>query len=117
MRPGGRIVNFSSSMNGLSQPGYSVYAATKAAVETMTNIFAKELRGRNIAVNAVAPGPTATELFLKDKTPEQIDRIAKAPPMERLGEPEDISEVVAFLVSKAASWIDGQTIRVNGGII
>ncbi|MFM0058485.1 SDR family oxidoreductase [Paraburkholderia phytofirmans] len=117
LRPGGRIVNFSSSMNGLSQPGYSVYAATKAAVETMTNIFAKELRGRNITVNAIAPGPTATELFLKDKTAEQIERIAKAAPMERLGEPQDISEVVAFLVSHAASWIDGQTLRVNGGII
>jgi 3-oxoacyl-[acyl-carrier protein] reductase len=117
LRDGGRIINFSSSMNGLSQPGYSVYAATKAAVETMTNIFAKELRGRNITVNAVAPGPTATELFLKDKTPEQIERIAKAPPMERLGEPDDISEVVSFLASGAAGWIDGQTIRVNGGII
>ncbi|MFP3710060.1 glucose 1-dehydrogenase [Paraburkholderia sp. SIMBA_009] len=117
LRAGGRIVNFSSSMNGLSQPGYSVYAATKAGVETMTNILAKELRGRNITVNAVAPGPTATELFLKDKTPEQIERIAKAAPMERLGEPADISEVVAFLVSNAASWIDGQTLRVNGGII
>jgi len=104
-------------MNGLSQPGYSVYAATKAAVETMTNIFAKELRGRNITVNAVAPGPTATELFLKDKTTEQVERIAKAAPMERLGEPQDISEVVAFLVGHAASWIDGQTLRVNGGII
>ncbi|VVD82452.1 SDR family oxidoreductase [Pandoraea terrigena] len=117
LRAGGRIVNFSSSMNGLSQPGYSVYAATKAAVETMTNILAKELRGRNITVNAVAPGPTATALFLKDKTPEQIEHIAKAAPMGRLGKPEDISEVVAFLVSHAASWIDGQTLRVNGGII
>ena len=117
LRPGGRVVNFASSMNGISQPGYSVYAATKAAVETMTNIFAKELRGRNITVNAIAPGPTATELFLQDKTPEQIAHIANAAPMERLGEPEDISEVVAFLVSHAARWVDGQTLRVNGGII
>jgi 3-oxoacyl-[acyl-carrier protein] reductase len=117
MRSGGRIVNFSSSMTGLAMPGYSVYAATKAAVETMTNIFAKELRGRSITVNAVAPGPTATELFLKDKTPEQIERLAKMPPLERLGESEDISAVVAFLVSGAAGWIDGQTLRANGGII
>jgi 3-oxoacyl-[acyl-carrier protein] reductase len=117
LRRDGRIVNFSSSMKGLALPGYSIYAATKAAVETMTNIFAKELRGRNITVNAVAPGPTATELFLKDKTPEQIERLAKMPPLERLGEPDDISAVVSFLVSNAASWIDGQTIRVNGGIV
>lgn len=117
LRSGGRIVNFGSSIKELATPGYSVYAATKAAVETMTNIFAKELRGRNITVNAVAPGPTATELFLKDKTPEQVERLAKMPPLERLGQPEDISPVVAFLVSSAADWIDGQTLRVNGGIV
>ncbi|CAM2195264.1 3-oxoacyl-[acyl-carrier-protein] reductase FabG [Paraburkholderia kururiensis] len=117
LRSGGRIVNFGSSIKELAMPGYSVYAATKAAVETMTNIFAKELRGRNITVNAVAPGPTATELFLKDKTPEQVERLAKMPPLERLGQPEDISSVVAFLVSSAADWIDGQTLRVNGGIV
>ncbi|NIF80509.1 SDR family oxidoreductase [Paraburkholderia sp. Cy-641] len=117
LRSGGRIVNFSSSATALAMPGYSVYAATKSAVETMTNIFAKELRGRNITVNAVAPGPTATELFLKDKTPEQIERLAKMPPLERLGQPDDISAVVAFLASDAASWVDGQTLRVNGGII
>ncbi|WP_017775550.1 SDR family oxidoreductase [Paraburkholderia kururiensis] len=117
LRSGGRIVNFGSSIKELATPGYSVYAATKAAVETMTNIFAKELRGRNITVNAVAPGPTATELFLKDKTPEQVERLAKMPPLERLGQPEDISSVVAFLVSSAADWIDGQTLRVNGGIV
>jgi 3-oxoacyl-[acyl-carrier protein] reductase len=117
LRSGGRIVNFSSSMKALAMPGYSVYAATKAAVETMTNIFAKELRGRNITVNAVAPGPTATDLFLKDKTPEQVERLAKMPPLERLGQPEDIAAVVSFLVSDAAAWVDGQTLRANGGII
>ena len=116
LRSGGRIVNFSSSVKTLALPGYSVYAATKAAVETMTNIFAKELRGRNIAVNAIAPGPTATDLFLKDKTPEQIEHLAKMPPMERLAQPEDISNVVAFLVGPDAGWVDGQTLRVNGGI-
>ncbi|MGG1947639.1 SDR family oxidoreductase [Trinickia sp. NRRL B-1857] len=116
LREGGRIVNFSSSLTALAMPGYSIYAATKAAVETMTLIFAKELRGRHITVNAVAPGPTATDLFLKDKTPEQIDRLAKMPPLERLGTPEDIASVVSFLVGPDAGWIDGQTIRANGGI-
>jgi 3-oxoacyl-[acyl-carrier protein] reductase len=117
LRSGGRIVNFSSSVKTLAFAGYSIYAATKGAVEAMTNIFAKELRGRNITVNAVAPGPTATELFLKDKTPEQIEHLAKMPPLERLGTPEDIANVVAFLVGPEAGWVNGQTLRVNGGLI
>ena len=116
MRDGGRIVNFSSSVKTLGFAGYSIYAATKGAVEAMTSIFAKELRGRNITVNAVAPGPTATELFLKDKTPAQVEHLAKMAPLERLGTPEDIASVVAFLVSPAAGWVNGQTLRVNGGI-
>jgi 3-oxoacyl-[acyl-carrier protein] reductase len=117
LRNGGRIVNFSSSVCKLVLPGYSVYAATKSAVETMTNIFAKELRGRNITVNAVAPGPTATDLFLKNKTDEQIDHLAKMPPLERLGQPEDIADAVAFLVGPDGGWVNGQTIYVNGGIV
>lgn len=117
LRSGGRIVNFSSSVKTLGFAGYSIYAATKGAVEAMTNIFAKELRGRNITVNAVAPGPTATELFLKDKTPEQVAHLAKMPPLERLGTPEDIAHVVAFLVGPEAGWVNGQTLRVNGGIV
>lgn len=117
LRQGGRIVNFSSSVKALALPGYAIYAATKSAVETMTNIFAKELRGRNITVNAVAPGPTATDLFLKDKTPEQIEHLAKMPPMERLGRPEDVAAAVSFLVGPDGGWVDGQTLRVNGGII
>jgi len=117
LRQGGRIVNFSSSVKTLALPGYSIYAATKAAVETMTNIFAKELRGRNITVNAVAPGPTATDLFLKDKTPQQIEHLAKMPPMERLAQPEDIANVVSFLVGPDGAWVDGQTLRANGGIV
>ena len=117
LRRGGRIVNFSSSVKTLALPGYSVYAATKAGVETLTNIFAKELRGRDIAVNAIAPGPTATELFLNDKTPEQIEHLAKLPPMERLAQPEDMANVVAFLVGPDAGWVDGQTLRVNGGTV
>ena len=83
----------------------------------MTNIFAKELRGRGITVNAVAPGPTATDLFLKDKTEAQIEHLAKLPPLERLAQPDDIAEVVAFLVSPAGGWINGQTIRANGGMV
>lgn len=117
LRDGGRIVNFSTSVVGLALPGYSVYAASKAAVESFTAIFAKELRGRNISVNAIAPGPTATELFLTGKSAEQVERLAKQPPLERLGAPEDIASVVAFLVSEQGGWVNGQTLRVNGGIV
>jgi 3-oxoacyl-[acyl-carrier protein] reductase len=117
IRSGGRIVNFSTSVVGLALPGYSVYAATKAAVETLTNILAKELRGRNISVNAIAPGPTATDLFFNGKTPEQIAHLAKLPPLERLGRPEDIANLVSFLVGPDGAWVNGQTIRSNGGVV
>lgn len=117
MAQGGRIVNFSSSLVGTALPGYSVYAAGKAAVETMSNIFAKELRGRGIRVNVIAPGPTATELFLNGKTPEVIERLTKAAPLERLGTTVDIARTVAFMVSDEAGWVNGQTLRVNGGMV
>jgi 3-oxoacyl-[acyl-carrier protein] reductase len=117
LRSGGRIVNFSSSVVALLQPGYAIYAATKAGVEAMTSVFAKELRGRNITVNAVAPGPTATDLFLKGKSEELIDRLSKLAPLERLGQPEDIASTVAFLAGPDAGWINGQVLRANGGII
>ena len=117
MAQGGRIVNFSSSLVGTALPGYSVYAATKAAVETMSNIFAKELRGRNIRVNVIAPGPTATDMFLNGKTPEIIERLTKAAPLERLGSTGDIANTVAFMVSDEAGWVNGQTLRVNGGMV
>jgi 3-oxoacyl-[acyl-carrier protein] reductase len=117
LRAGGRIVNLSSSVVGLLQPTYSVYAATKAAVEAMTSVLAKELRGRNITVNAVAPGPTATKLFLDGKPQEVVDRLAKLAPPERLGRPEDIADAVAFLAGADGAWINGQTLRANGGII
>lgn len=117
VRGGGRIINFSSSVRKLALPGYSVYAATKAAVESMTAILSKELRGRNITVNAVAPGPTATELFFKGKTQQQIDTMTRMPPLERLGQPDDISAVVAFLASEEGGWVNGQTLYVNGGIV
>ena len=117
LRSGGRIINFSSSVVGLLQPTYSVYAATKAAVEAMTKVFAKELRGRNITVNTIAPGPTATDLFLNGKPQAVIDHLAKLAPLERLGQPDDIARAVAFLAGTDGAWINGQTLRANGGII
>jgi 3-oxoacyl-[acyl-carrier protein] reductase len=117
LEQGGRIVNFSTSVIGLGLPGYAVYAATKSAVETFTNIMAKELRGKRISVNAIAPGPTATALFLDGKSPETIERMSKMAPLERLGTPEDIASAVAFLVSDNAAWVNGQTLRANGGLV
>ena len=117
LREGGRIINFSTSVVGLYQPGYGVYAATKAAVEAMTHIMAKEMRGRRITVNAVAPGPVNTELFRSGKTPELMEQIAKLAPLERLGEPEDIAAVVAFLASPDGAWVNGQVLRANGGVV
>jgi len=117
LRGGGRVINFSSSVVGLLPPTYSVYGATKAAVETMTRVLARELRGRNITVNAVAPGPTATDLFLNGKSQTTIDQLAKAAPLERLGQPADIANVVAFLAGPDGAWVNGQVLRANGGII
>ena len=117
LRNGGRIVNFSTSVVGTKLETYGVYAATKSAVETMTAILSKELRGRNITVNAVAPGPVATELFLTGKSQELIDRLARMNPMERLGTPQDIASTVAFLVSPDGGWINGQVLRANGGMV
>lgn len=116
VRSGGSIVNFSSSVIGRILPNYTAYAASKAAVEAMTFILAHELRGRDVTVNAVAPGPTATPMFLEGKDDEAIARFAAAVPLERLGAPGDIAEVVAFLTSAVGHWINGQTIRANGGI-
>ncbi|MBO4123308.1 SDR family oxidoreductase [Cupriavidus gilardii] len=117
LRQGGRIINLSSSVVGLYQPSYAVYAATKAGVEAMTHVLTKELRGRNITVNTVAPGPTATALFLDGKPQEVIDRLARLAPLERLGQPEDIASAVAFLAGPDGAWINGQTLRANGGVI
>ncbi|CDG80688.1 SDR family oxidoreductase [Janthinobacterium agaricidamnosum] len=116
LRSGGRIINFSTSQVGLRHPTYGVYAGTKAAIEVMSSVLAKELRGRNITVNAVAPGPTATELFLKNPQ-EVIDRLTKMPPLERLGQPEDMVGMVSFLAQGDGSWVNGQVLRINGGII
>ncbi|MEU4193194.1 SDR family oxidoreductase [Kribbella sp. NPDC026611] len=114
VRDGGAIVNISSSLTRLARPGYSAYAASKGGVEAITLILARELRGRNVTVNAVAPGPTATPLFLDGKPQELIDRITAEPPLERLGQPEDIAEIIAFLAGPAR-WINGQVIYANGG--
>ncbi|KAF5996562.1 MULTISPECIES: SDR family oxidoreductase [Streptomyces] len=116
LRAGGALINFSSSVIALAIPGYSAYAATKGAVEAMTLIVARELRGRDVTVNAVAPGPTATALFLEGKDEETIARMAAQPPLERLGTPRDIAEVVSFLAGPAGRWVNGQVLRANGGI-
>jgi 3-oxoacyl-[acyl-carrier protein] reductase len=113
---GGRIINFSSTTTALMLPTYGAYVAAKGAVEQITRVLAKELGGRGITVNVVSPGPTDTELFTADKTEEQIDRFAKMAALGRLGQVQDIADVVAFLASDDARWITGQNIRVNGGL-
>ena len=117
LRDGGRIVNFSTSIVGTKLETYGVYAATKSAVETMTAILSKELRGRNITVNAIAPGPVTTELFLNGKSPELIERMAKMSPLERIGTSEDIASVVSFLTGPDGGWVNGQVLRANGGLV
>ena len=115
VRTGGAIINFSTSMTRLQQPSYGAYAASKGAVEALTLILARELRGRDVTVNAVAPGPTATPLFLDGKPQELVDHIASVAPLERLGTPEDIAEMVSFLAGPAR-WVNGQVLYTNGGI-
>lgn len=117
IREGGRIVSFSSSVVGFYQPSYGVYAATKAGVEAMTHILAKELGPKKITVNAIAPGPVATKLFLDDKSEEQVAQITKMIPLGRLGEPDDIADAVAMLLGPDSHWITGQVVRANGGAI
>jgi 3-oxoacyl-[acyl-carrier protein] reductase len=117
LRNGGRIINLSSSVVGLRPPTYGIYAATKAGIEAITHVLSKELRGRNITVNAVAPGPTATDLFLDGKPQAVIDQLTKLSPLERLGQPEDIANTVAFLAGPDGAWINGQVLRANGGVI
>lgn len=115
VREGGAVITTSTSVLGLNLPGYGVYNATKGAVEAITMILARELRGRDITVNTVAPGPTATALFLDGKPQQTIDNLSKLAPLERLGQPEDIARVVAFLAGPDGSWINGQVLRANGG--
>jgi 3-oxoacyl-[acyl-carrier protein] reductase len=114
VRAGGAIINFSSTVTRLAIPSYGAYAASKGAVEALTLILARELRGRDITANTVAPGPTATELFFDGKDQEAIDRAAGFAPLERLGTPEDIAEVIAFLAGPG-HWVNGQVLYANGG--
>jgi len=117
LRGGGSIVNFSTSVIGVRLPTYGIYAAAKSAVETLTAILSNELRGRSVTVNAIAPGPTATDLFLHGKSQELIDHMAKMNPLERLGTPQDIAAAVSFLAGPDGSWINGQVLRANGGMV
>jgi 3-oxoacyl-[acyl-carrier protein] reductase len=114
---GSRIVTFSTSVLALSLPNYGPYAASKAAVEVLTRTLANELRGRQITVNAVAPGPTATKLFFDGKSQAQIEHFTRLAPLERLGTPEDIAGVVAFLAGPDGGWVNGQVLRANGGYV
>src|SRR2546421_581719 len=112
---GGRIIMFSSSVIAKSFPGYGPYIASKAGVEGLVPVLANELRGREITVNAVAPGPVSTELFLKGKTEAQIEQFRRLPPLERLGRPEDIADVISVLAGPAGGWVNAQVLRANGG--
>jgi 3-oxoacyl-[acyl-carrier protein] reductase len=112
---GGRIIAFSTSVIAKAFPTYGPYIASKAGVEGLVHVLANELRGRNITVNAVAPGPVGTELFLAGKTEQQIDQLRKLPPLERLGQPEDIAGVVSFLSGPDGAWVNAQVLRANGG--
>ncbi|SFR41441.1 3-oxoacyl-[acyl-carrier protein] reductase [Yoonia tamlensis] len=116
MQDGARIINISTTALTVNFPGYAGYCAAKAGVDAMTPIFAKELAGRNITVNGIAPGPVATALYLDGKTPEQLEHVAGLSPMGRIGQPEDIANLVAAMVRGDAGWVNGQTLRANGGM-
>ncbi|MEY9930628.1 3-oxoacyl-[acyl-carrier protein] reductase [Catenulispora sp. GP43] len=117
LRPGGSLILFSTSVMGTKFPTYAGYTASKGAVEAMTLILARELRGRDVTVNTVAPGPTATDMFLDGKDDELIAHLAAQNPLERLGQPDDIARLVTFLAGPQGHWVNGQVIRANGGMV
>ncbi len=112
---GGRIMALSSSVIAKSTPTYGAYIASKAGVEGLVKVLAAEMRGRQVSVNAIAPGPVATPLFLEGKSKEQIDQLSKIAPFERLGQPEDVARVVSFLAGPDGGWVNAQVVRPNGG--
>jgi 3-oxoacyl-[acyl-carrier protein] reductase len=114
---GGVILNFSSSTTAMMLPTYGAYVATKGAVEQFSHVLAKELGAKKIRVNVISPGPTETELFVTGKSQADLDRAAGMAAMGRLGQPEDIANVVAYLASDQGAWITGQNIRANGGTV
>ena len=117
LQPGGRFIALSSSVIAKNLPGYGAYIASKSGVESLVHVFANELRGRQITVNAVAPGPVATELFLSGKSEDQVAQIAKQSPLERIAQPEDIVGAVSFLAGPDGAWVNSQVLRVNGGFV
>lgn len=117
LRPGGALVNLSSSMVHIAAPTYGGYAASKGAIEALTLILARELRGRDVTVNAVAPGPTATDFFFAANDHESVERAAAQSPLGRLGTSEDVAELIAFLVGPQGHWVNGQVVQTNGGVV
>jgi 3-oxoacyl-[acyl-carrier protein] reductase len=114
---GGRIIALSTSVIGKAFPTYGPYIASKAGVEGLVHVLANELRGRQVAVNAIAPGPVGTEMFYRGKSEARIAEIANLAPMERLGTPDDIARAVAFLAGPDGAWVNAQVLRVNGGMV
>ncbi|KAJ9695674.1 hypothetical protein PVL29_010914 [Vitis rotundifolia] len=113
----GRIILMSTSLVGSLKPGFGAYTASKAAVETMAKIMAKELKGTGITVNCVAPGPIATDMFFSGKSEEDVKKAIEDSPLSRLGETKDVASVVGFLASDGGEWVNGQVVRVNGGYV
>jgi 3-oxoacyl-[acyl-carrier protein] reductase len=116
LRRGGRIINVSSTNTVLHAPGVAVYAASKAAIEQFTLVAARELGIRQITVNTVSPGPVDTDMLRQSQPPAALDMAAAMTPLRRLGNPDDIADVIAFLAGPDARWLTGQNLRAAGGL-